>query len=189
MTNRDEPGWYNRSNLEGTQKGLMQTRYLLVDWGDTLMKVFPDEEGPMKNWDRLEVFPHAISTLCELKQNGWQVIMTTNAMDSEEADIWQALQRVGLEGIVDRIFCFRNLGLQKPDPAFFLEVLSKLGAQASQAVMLGDDFAVDIQGANRVSIPGIWFNPGSKDDRSGIDYCTIHQYQELIQAVRIFEEF
>lgn len=171
--------------MELNEKIMMdEQKYLLLDWGDTLMKVYPESKGPMKNWRHLEVFPHAIRWLGELKKQGWQVILVTNAKDSDEEDIWSALHRVGLGWVIDRIFCFKNLGLRKPDPAFYQRVLEELGAQAQQVTMLGDDFAADVQGANRVGIPAIWFNPGSSEQQSGEQCCTIHHYRDLSNALQ-----
>lgn len=159
-------------------------KYMLLDWGDTLMKVFPDAKGPMKDWRHLEVFPGAIRWLGELKKQGWQIILATNAADSNEEDIRAALSRVGLGWVIDQVFCYCNLGLRKPEAAFFEKVLEKLGASANQAVMLGDDFKVDVQGANEAGIAAIWFNPASQENLSGKDYVTIHQYKELAQALQ-----
>lgn len=161
-----------------------EQKYLLLDWGDTLMKVYPESKGPMKNWRHLEVFPHAIRWLGELKKQGWQVILVTNAKDSDEEDIWDALHRVGLGWVIDRIFCFKNLGLRKPDPAFYQQVLEQLGAQPQHTTMLGDDFAADVQGANSVGIPAIWFNPVSAEQPGGEQYCTIHHYRDLSNALQ-----
>lgn len=158
-------------------------KYLLLDWGDTLMKVFPESKGPMKNWRHLEVFPHAIRWLGELKKQGWKVILVTNAKDSDEEDIWPALHRVGLGWVIDRVFCFRSLGVSKPDPAFYQQVLEQLGAQPQQTVMLGDDFVADIQGANRVGIPAVWFNHRTMEQQNGDQYCTIHHYRDLSKAL------
>lgn len=161
-----------------------EEKYLLLDWGDTLMKVFPESKGPMKDWRHLEVFPSAIRWLGELKKQGWQIILATNANDSDEQDIRAALSRVGLGWVIDRVFCYRNLGLRKPEPAFFEKILENLGAQPAQAVMLGDDFAVDVQGANRAGIPAIWFNPVSQEKLEGKDFLTIHHYKDLIQTLQ-----
>ncbi len=161
-----------------------EQKYLLLDWGDTLMKVYPESQGPMKDWRHLEVFPHAIRWLGELKKQGWQIILVTNAQESDEQDIWDALHRVGLGWVVDRIFCYRNLGLMKPDLAFFQKILEQLDAQPRQLTMLGDEFAVDVQGANLAGIPAIWFNPNTSDEPSGDHFCTMHHYRELLQTLQ-----
>ncbi len=161
-----------------------EEKYLLLDWGDTLMKVFPESQGPMKDWRRLEVFPSAIRWLGELKKQGWKIILATNATDSDDEDIRSALHRVGLGWVIDRIFCFSNLGLRKPEPAYFEKILEHLGASANQAVMMGDDYVIDVQGANRAGIPAIWFNPNSQENLEGKDFCTIHHYRDLIQTLQ-----
>ena len=70
---------------------------IVFDWGDTLMRVWPDCDGPMVTWPRVEALPHVEDTLTQLHAN-WCMALATNAAASEEDEIWQALARVGLDG-------------------------------------------------------------------------------------------
>jgi hypothetical protein len=45
---------------------------LLFDWGDTLMRVLPDCDGPMVTWPRVEALPHVQDTLTQLRA-GWRM--------------------------------------------------------------------------------------------------------------------
>jgi putative hydrolase of the HAD superfamily len=40
-------------------KAQRTNRCLLFDWGDTLMRVFPEYVGPMAAWPKVEAMPHA----------------------------------------------------------------------------------------------------------------------------------
>ena len=80
-------------------------RCILFDWGDTLMRVFPEYDGPMVGWPEVAAVSHAAEAL-EALRPGWLLAVATNAAASEEADIRAALRRAGLDRFFDRIYCF-----------------------------------------------------------------------------------
>lgn len=122
------------------------------------MRDFPEFSGPMVKWPRVESLPCAREALDTLRSRGWLVVVATNAVDSDEAAIWEALRRGGLGDSVDRIYCFRTVGHRKPDPAFFDFVLHDLGLGRSEVVMVGDDFDVDVAGANAAGLRAVWLS-------------------------------
>jgi putative hydrolase of the HAD superfamily len=133
---------------------------VLFDWGGTLMRDFPDACGPMVDWPCVELMPHAAETLATLRARGWRTALATNAADSSEAQIRAALARVGVDHLVDRIYCFARVGFRKPSRAFFAHILEDLELSPSDAVMVGDDYAVDIVGANRAGLRAVWLGSG-----------------------------
>ncbi len=132
---------------------------VLFDWGDTLMRDFPGFSGPMAGWHRVEALPHAQATLDALRLGGWTTALATNAADSDEWEIRRALGRVGLEDLIDRIYCLRTVGHRKPSPEFFDFVLADLRITPADLVMVGNDYDVDIVGANGAGVRAIWFRP------------------------------
>jgi hypothetical protein len=59
----------------------------------------------MFTWSQVAVVPGVEGALTRL-QGEWTLALATNAADSQERDIWRALERVGLEGLIDRVYCF-----------------------------------------------------------------------------------
>src|SRR5512140_3698060 len=104
---------------------------ILFDWGDTLMRVFPEFHGPMKDWPRLEAVAGAAEMLTAL-QPDWTLCLATNAADSDEADIRAALRRVDLERWLDKIYCARAIGYQKPAREYFDYIRRDLGLPADK---------------------------------------------------------
>jgi len=151
---------------------------LLLDWGDTVMRVFPGYDGPMYAWPSVEVID-GVADVLEGIRGVMLIALATNAVDSDEKAIWKALQRAGLEPFFDRVYCFRRIGHLKPSPAFFRHVIRDLHLNPSQVVMVGDDFEGDVLGANKAGIPGIWFNERTNDVRTGNLFHTIHDFQSL----------
>ena len=88
-----------------------ESRCVLFDWGDTLMRDFPDFTGPMAAWTHVEAIPNVRQVLVEL-QPQWTLALATNSIDSDEAAIWKALARVGLHSLLDKVFCFQHYRTQ-----------------------------------------------------------------------------
>lgn len=161
-----------------------ESRCLLLDWGDTVMRVFPESSGPMFGWQRVEAIDGVIEALAALRPR-WTVALATNAADSEEAEIWSALARAGLAHLVDRVYCFRGIGHRKSAPEYFERVLADLEIEPSRAVMVGDDFEADVLSANRSGIRAIWFHEKGSEDRKGAMHRTIHSLTELPEALEL----
>ena len=159
--------------------GAEYTRCVLFDWGDTLMRDFPDFTGPMATWPRVEVCAHAVEALSVLRSMGWLLALATNAADSAESDVWAALRRGGLDGLLDRVYCSRNVGCRKPSRTFFDFIVRDLDLPRSEIVMVGDDFAVDVLGANAADIRAVWVAGELVAERTRDMQRTIRDLREL----------
>ena len=155
------------------------TRCVLFDWGDTLMRDFPEFTGAMVSWPRVEVCAYAEDVLGALRAMGWMIALATNAADSAEGDVWDALRRGGLDSLLDRVYCFRNVGFRKPFRAFFDFIVRDLGLPRSEIVMVGDDFAADVLGANVAGIRAVWVARGPEAERTGDMHRTIRDLRDL----------
>jgi len=158
---------------------------LLFDWGDTLMRDFKDYPGPMKDWPRLEAIPGAAEALAAL-QPVWILALATNANDSDEADIRAALQRVNLDQFLDRIYCSKNVGHKKPSAAFYQYILEDLRLTYRSVCMVGDNYEVDVLGANACGMRAIWFNEHSRELRENDLLRTIHHLSALPESLMGF---
>jgi len=138
----------------------------LFDWGDTLMRVFPEYSGPMAHWPQVEAIPGAMEALSALKGN-FQLVVATNAAESGQALVRQALAMVDEDRYIDRIFTTQETGSRKPEPAFFARILSDLGISPPQAAMVGDSYEVDMCGATRAGLRAVWFNPAGEECPDG----------------------
>jgi len=133
-------------------------RVLVFDWGDTVMRVFPEYKGPMAHWPRVEAVPGVEDALRTLYLR-YQLALATNAAESGCDLVRAALQRIGLDAYFDCVFTAREMGASKPEPAFFRAVLGELGCAPHEAIMIGDNYRVDVVGAKEASMRAIWFNP------------------------------
>ncbi len=170
----------------GAEPAQAPGRWLLFDWGGTLMRVFPEYSGPMAAWPRVEALPGAVETLAALRGR-WSLALATNAADSGEEEIRQALRRAGLDGYLERIYGYRKTGYMKPAPGFFSYILQDLGISPQQAVMVGDDYEVDVRGAVRSGLRAVWLNVRSSPEEASIMVRTISSLPELPGALADFE--
>lgn len=158
----------------------MKYKYILFDWGDTLMKDSPSEK-PMLEWPVVEAVEGVIEILRRLERFAWLVV-ATSAVISDEAQIYGALKRVDLDRYIHKIYCFKNTGLNK-SPAFYHYILRDLGAAPEEALMVGDSFENDVIAANQAGMYAIWFNPKSNERRMNHLHTTIHAMPELISLL------
>ena len=163
-----------------------ESRCVLLDWGDTLMRDFPEFSGAMAAWPHVAVIPNVKEVLAELRPQ-WTLALATNTIDSDETVIWEALDRVGLRSLLDKVYCFQSIGHSKPAPGFFDYIVKDLLMDRCRIVMVGDGFEKDVLGANQSGIPGIWFNESSDEMRVGKMYKTIFDFRSLPDALAAFE--
>jgi putative hydrolase of the HAD superfamily len=68
------------------------------------------------------------------------------------------MRHCGLDAYVNALIVSEEAGVSKPDPAIFAIALERLGVVASDAVMIGDSWAADVEGAIGAGVRAIWFN-------------------------------
>ena len=156
----------------------------LFDWGNTLMVDIPDFKGPMKLWPEVIAVKGAKKTLKHLSELS-KCHLVTNAQDSNEDDIWEALARVNLDTYIGNIFCYRNIGFKKPSKEFYAKIISILSLNPESIALVGDSFENDILGAVNNGIFGYWYNPFSNEIKKDKMYSTIHSLEELIHITKI----
>ena len=132
---------------------------LAFDLGDTLIALDSRFNGPMTEWPELHAIPGVQATLSALQ---FRLVILSNAKESGALEVHTALARAGLNLQFEAIFTSADLGLEKPDPAYFHQVARSLGAAPRELVMIGDSYTIDIPGARRAGWRSIWYNPGRK---------------------------
>lgn len=150
------------------------------------MRVFPEYSGPMTSWPRVEMIPDAREVL-EALRSMWTIALATNAQDSKEDEIREALALVGLDAVVDEVYCYQRIGVKKPSRAFFQYIFSELAMGATDAVMVGDSYASDVEGALAMGMRAVWFNPNTDEERTGELVRTVHSLRDLPSLLESWE--
>ncbi len=152
--------WKAYGKKEITKDFLRDERFrkTLENWkldDPTLIKHFSDgyvELSPKQT----ELFPNTIETLSELKNIGYEMHIITNGFKEVQ---YMKLENCRLDRFFDVIVCSEEVGFNKPDPKIFQYALTKAGTTAEHSFMIGDDYEVDILGAEGVGMKAVHFNP------------------------------
>jgi putative hydrolase of the HAD superfamily len=123
--------------------------------------------------------PGAQALVTELKSRVRIGIVSNNLLDEQQQKITQC----GFDGCVDVLVVSEETGVSKPDPAIFEIALDRLGCAASDAVMIGDSWPADIEGARRAGIRALWFNPTGRPCPVPLDGVTELRAFEPIDPV------
>lgn len=99
--------------------------------------------------------PGARALLERLRQHAPIGVVSNNLLAEQR----EKMQQCGLTPYVDALVVSEEAGISKPDPAIFEIALARLHAAPGEAVMIGDSWAADVEGARAAGIHAIWFNP------------------------------
>ena len=151
---------------------------ILFDWGDTVMRDYPERTTPMVEWESVEVIDGIADVLAYLHSTGRRIILATSAAISDENQIHGALARGGLDQYFSGIYCFKNTNLPKGDE-FYRYILKDLHLSASDVLMVGDGYEKDIRIPNALGMFAVWFNPKSVKVRRDEMHFTVHSMEQL----------
>lgn len=113
-----------------------------VYWSPRIVRLVP---GTMELLEYLKPKYHL-----HLITNGFQEVQHTKLSGS------------GMEPYFETLTVSEEVGVKKPNPEIFRYALKKAGATAEESLVIGDEMAVDIDGARSAGIDQIFFNPSKK---------------------------
>ncbi len=92
----------------------------------------------------------------------------------------------GLGRYIDGLFISEDMGVTKPDAAFFDICLNRIGEPKSSCIMIGDSLTSDMLGAKNASLDSVWFMPSGNIEEAmaayDINYCA-SSYDELYEIL------
>lgn len=159
----------------------MHERVVIFDWGDTVMRDFPQFRGPMVFWPQVEVTEGIAESLPEIHRN-FSICIASNAGDSDATLMAQALERVGLRDYFDFLYTSKELGYAKPSPEFFQEIVNRIAVEPEQCVMVGNDYEKDIIPAKMTGMKTILYQKKLSSETPLAD-ATIQSMYGLLQCL------
>lgn len=94
------------------------------------------------------------------------------------------LKLSGLGALMDGIFLSEQLGVEKPNPAFFDKVFQSIGpVNKRETMIIGDSLSSDIRGGNLAGIRTCWYNPAGQTAPSG--YRIDHEIRDLHEIFQL----
>jgi putative hydrolase of the HAD superfamily len=100
---------------------------------------------------RFTPYDDAAPALERLRAAGVRRVVVSNW----DVSLHEVLDRVGLSGLLDGVITSAEAGVSKPDAALFRRGLELAGAQADEALHVGDTLALDYEGARAAGIPAV----------------------------------
>lgn len=122
---------------------------------------------------RFRAYDDVVPALTRLRAAGLRLVVASNW----DASLPEVLGRVGLTELLDGVVSSAPLGAAKPDPLVLGRALELAGAQAADAVHVGDSPREDVAGARAAGIAPVLIERGGERVDRGV--ATIHSLAQL----------
>ena len=106
------------------------------------------------------------------------------------SNLREILTGLGLDAYLDFVLPSGAVGVAKPNPAFYRMALERAGVDASEALMVGDSYRADVQGAWSAGMDAVWLHRSEGtsitpvDEPIPTDVRRIRSLSELGELVR-----
>jgi putative hydrolase of the HAD superfamily len=125
----------------------------------------------------------ALAVLAALQPRVRIGVVSNNLLEEQQGKI----RYCGFEPYVDALVVSEVVGSAKPDPAIFAHALAALDCRPDDAVMIGDSWAADVEGAEAAGIRAIWFNrvgrPAPRSTRGVLEIATLTPIDGVMRAI------
>jgi putative hydrolase of the HAD superfamily len=127
----------------------------------------------------LILFDDVMPALDDLKKRNLKLGLISNI----EQNMTATLDKLGLSTKLDNVVTSQDAGFTKPQPEIFQYALQKSGVSPADAVYVGDQYQVDIVGAEGAGMQGILLD---RDDyyKEKLDCPKIKSLPELVNYLR-----
>lgn len=95
----------------------------------------------------------------------------------------------GLDKYIDYLFISEDMGVTKPDEAFFDVCFDRIAEPKSSCIMIGDSLSSDMLGAKNASIDSVWFMPTGNIEQSMIEYDINYVANSFDELYTILEQW
>lgn len=163
-------------------------RAILLDCGDTLVDEATEVKDAQQVSQRAELIPGAAEMLRELKRRGYPLALVA---DGPEGTFINNLTPHGLYDAFDCYAISGILGVEKPHATMFRHALDALGIPEDaygDVMMVGNNLARDVRGANALGLISVWLSWSPRRSRIPADALEQPRYTiatplELLKVV------
>lgn len=129
-----------------------------------------------------ETVPAGVTdALARLRGLGLTLVVASNANGTVRAHF----ERIGLAAYFDLVLDSHDVGIEKPDPAFFAHGLRAIGLRADEAVHVGDFYSIDVLGARAAGLDAWMIDvAGVNADRDCPRFASLAAVADAIEAGR-----
>ena len=142
----------------------------------SLAEQFPDEM-----WRRIGPFPE-VRTVVRSLADRFKLGILTNGMPPHQH------RKLAASGVSDAfetsVITSGGIGVGKPDSEAFDAVLKELGVSPHEALMVGDTFGRDVEGAVMAGIHAVWIDRNTDAEApDGLPYARVSSLTELLELL------
>ena len=110
------------------------------------------------------LIPGAKELLAELSSKGYRLVIITNGLKEVQKP---RIEKIKLTHFFDSIIVSDEIGIAKPNPAFFKIAADSINHPAKEKVLvIGDSLSSDIKGGNNYGYDTCWYNPKGKENKT-----------------------
>lgn len=175
----NRPLWAAFHRGEVTQEALMVERFEIfaqrlglqedaAAWNDEYLRHLGDCG---------DVLPGAVELLERLKPHCALILATNGQQDAQR----RRLAGNPITPYLDGVFISQEMGLAKPDRAYFDHILAALHADPATTVMVGDDLNSDIQGAINAGLDSIWYS--RQEERNPLPTYQVNRLEQIADII------
>jgi putative hydrolase of the HAD superfamily len=118
--------------------------------------------------------PGALDVIKKLKKKYKVGVIT----DAPRLKAWQRLNLMGMDKLFDVVIAYEDTGKRKPDEMPFRVALKKLSVKPEEAVMVGDWYERDVEGAKKVGMKAVLVGKPRCDE----DWC-VSKFADISKLV------
>ena len=134
-----------------------------------------EQEGWLNS---VHVGPDVMATLDALRGRGLRLGLVSNAAYLPRL-MKRQLAALGLASYFDAVTFSSEVGVRKPHPAIYADALSKLGAEPSRTLFVGDRVREDVQGPKELGMRAVLTREWRREDDPGVADFVIRRLGEL----------
>ncbi len=160
---------------------------ILFDLGDVIMQEETEVKDAELSTLRADLVDGIADALRALKKRGYKLGLVA---DTRPKTYFNVLHQHNLYELFDAFAISEQVGAEKPDARLFEAALTKLGIARqdySRVVMIGNNLARDIRGANALGIISIWFHWNDRyartDDKPSYEVKSAAELIELVERI------
>jgi putative hydrolase of the HAD superfamily len=112
--------------------------------------------------ENMLLYDDVIPCLEFLKRSNYQLGVITNGHSKDQRN---KLRRFDLERYLPIIIISGDIGVAKPNAKIFFECINNLELAPQEIIYIGDTPEMDVVGANKVGMKGVWLNRESEQNK------------------------
>ena len=126
------------------------------------------------------LLPGAMELLTRLSSR-YKLAVATNGLTLVQR---ARLQKSGFLPLLSGVFISQEMGVQKPDKAYYEQIMRAFGDDAREKyLMIGDSLSADIAGGVNAGIDTCWYHPAGAEAAEPQPTYTVRGYEGLLELL------